>query len=308
MRGLEALVGNSAIKRRLETGRGLTHAWILAGPSGSGKTTLAGILSAALVCSSEEDPPCGHCADCRKAKLGIHPDILHVAGEDGKDISVGQIRELRSDAYVRPNEAGRKVYVVEGAHTMGGSAQNALLKILEEGPGYAAFLLLAENSGSLLPTIRSRCELLQLSPVTCREAEEWLLARFPDLPPDRVLEAAHRCEGLLGRAVNRLEGSGQEEDDRLRMAAVRLVELLREGPEVAALEYCVSLEKWTREELSELMDAAVQQLRDGLLRGEEPRRSLRLIELMKSVRAALEYNLGTGHGAGWLCAVAFSGR
>lgn len=307
MRTLETLAGNAPIKRRLEAGRGLSHAWILAGPEGSGKKTLAGILSAALVCQSGEEPPCGHCADCRKAKAGIHPDIIHIAGKDGKDISVGQVRDLRADAYIRPNEAGRKVYVVEGAHTMKGGAQNALLKLLEEGPTYAAFLLLAENPGSLLTTVRSRCELLQLAPVAPAEAEAFLLKRFPDLPRERVMEAARRCEGLLGRAVARLEGGGQEAD-RLEEAARRLVELLRKGPESAALEYCVSLEKWSREDLSALMDEAVQQLRDGLLAGEEPRRSLRLIELMKSVKDALEYNLGPGHGAGWLCAAAFSAR
>lgn len=307
MRGLEVLVGNTSLKRRLEAGRGLSHAWILAGPPGSGKKTLAGLLSQALVCSSGEESPCGHCANCRKAKAGIHPDIIHITCEKGKDISVAQVRELRADAYVRPNEAGRKVYVVEGAHTMRGSAQNALLKLLEDGPPYAAFLLLAENAGNLLSTVRSRCELVQLAPVTLREAETWLLSRFSELPRDRVLEAACRCEGLLGRAVSRLEGDDQE-DDRLEGAAVRLVELLKNGPEAAALEYCVGLEKWSREELSALMDKAVQQLRDGLFQGEEPRRSLRLIELIKSIREALGYNLGSGHGVGWLCAAVFSTR
>ena len=165
MRGLDALVGNAQVKHRLQTGRGLSHAYILAGPSGTGKRTLGGVLSSALVCSGRGEPPCGHCPDCRKAGAGVHPDVIRI-GLDGKDISVSQIRELRADAYVRPNEAARKVYVLENAQTMNGSAQNALLKLLEDGPAYAAFLLLTDNAGNMFATVRSRCELLNLSPVT----------------------------------------------------------------------------------------------------------------------------------------------
>ena len=170
MRGLEALCGNVQVKRRLSSGRGLSHAYLLAGPAGCGKRTLAGLLSQALVCSGAGEVPCGACDHCRKAVAGVHPDILRV-GNDGKDITVSQVREVRSDAYIRPNEAGRKVYILENAQTMNGSAQNALLKLLEEGPAYAAFLLLSDNAGAMLPTVRSRCELLTLSPVTPAETE-----------------------------------------------------------------------------------------------------------------------------------------
>ena len=91
-----------------------------------------------------------------------------------------QIRALRADAYIRPNEAGRKVYLLERAHTMNPSAQNAMLKLLEEGPPYAAFLLLTENAAALLPTVRSRCETLTLSPVPLPEAGR--LFSMPAIP------------------------------------------------------------------------------------------------------------------------------
>ncbi|WP_295634799.1 hypothetical protein [uncultured Intestinimonas sp.] len=123
MRGLEALCGNVQVKRRLSSGRGLSHAYLLSGPAGCGKRTLAGLLSQALVCSGAGEVPCGACDHCRKAVAGVHPDILRV-GSDGKDITVSQVREVRSDAYIRPNEAGRKVYILENAQTMNGSAQN----------------------------------------------------------------------------------------------------------------------------------------------------------------------------------------
>ena len=300
MRGLEALCGNVQVKRRLSSGRGLSHAYLLAGPAGCGKRTLAGLLSQALVCSGAGEVPCGACDHCRKAAAGVHPDILRV-GNDGKDITVSQVREVRSDAYIRPNEAGRKVYILENAQTMNGSAQNALLKLLEEGPAYAAFLLLSDNAGAMLPTVRSRCELLTLSPVTPAEAEAWLLRRFPDLPREQILDAAQRCEGVLGRAVAWLEGGGQEAEE-VRSAGAELARLLLSGPEGALLEYCVGLEKWERDALGELLDETVQQLRVGLSSGWDPRRVMALVDHLRKLRAALPYNVGAGHLAGWLCA------
>ena len=182
---LTRLAGNAPLKRQLEletARRGLSHAYILSGPAGSGKRTLAGLLAAALVCDRRGGAlPCLSCAGCRKAEGGIHPDIVRV-GDDGKDISVAQVRALRADAYIRPNEAERKVYILENAQTMNASAQNAMLKLLEEGPAYAAFLLLTDNAAALLPTVRSRCEHLPLSPVTQREAELWLDEHYPDQP------------------------------------------------------------------------------------------------------------------------------
>ena len=247
---LTRLAGNGPLKRQLEletARRGLSHAYILSGPAGSGKRTLAGLLAAALVCTGGGERPCLSCPGCRKALAGIHPDIVR-AGDDGKDISVAQVRQLRADAYIRPNEADRKIYILENAQTMNPSAQNAMLKLLEEGPAYAAFLLLTDNAAALLPTVRSRCELLPLSPVTEAEAEEWLAGRFPDRSPEERRQAARRCEGLLGRAVSLLEGQAEGEDKALS-AALELVRRLAARDELALAEHCVTLEKWDRDGL-----------------------------------------------------------
>lgn len=297
---LDQLRGNPAVHRRLETVRGLSHAYILAGPAGCGKRTLATSLSAALVCSGGGEVPCGQCPDCRKAAHGAHPDIKRI-GDDGKDVNVAQVRALRSDAYIRPNESGRKVYVVENAQTMNPSAQNALLKLLEDGPAYAAFLLLADNAGALLQTVRSRCETLTLSPVTLREAETCLLERFPDLERERVLDAARRCEGVLGRAVAWLEGS-DEAAAALRAEAQGLKTLLLGKSELALLERCVALESKDRESLAALFTETIQVLHED--RGVDPRRRLGLIALLKEQRGALDFNVGPGHIAGALCAAA----
>ncbi|MFQ7854846.1 MAG: hypothetical protein ACLRIS_06695 [Flavonifractor plautii] len=195
---LTRLAGNAPLKRQLEletARRGLSHAYILSGPAGSGKRTLAGLLAAALVCDRRGGAlPCLSCAGCRKAEGGIHPDIVRV-GDDGKDISVAQVRALRADAYIRPNEAERKVYILENAQTMNASAQNAMLKLLEEGPAYAAFLLLTDNAAALLPTVRSRCEHLPLSPSPGgRRSSGWTSTtptspRRPGRPPPTAARA-----------------------------------------------------------------------------------------------------------------------
>ena len=116
---------------------------------------------------------------------GSHPDLSRTAPPPDKaEITVEQIRALRADAYVRPNEGRRKVYVIDPADAMNPAAQNALLKVLEEGPAYAAFLLVSDRPGKLLDTVRSRCELLSLP-------------REDALPGPELLERAETLAGLL---------------------------------------------------------------------------------------------------------------
>lgn len=261
---LDTLAGNAALKDQLsaqERSRGLSHAYLISGPAGSGKRTLARLLAAAMVCTGSGEKPCGSCAACKKVFAGIHPDIIQV-GDDGKDITVGQARQARSDAYIRPNEGERKVYIFHNAQNMNPSAQNALLKLLEEGPAYAAFLLLTENPGSVLTTIRSRCEGAALTPVTAADAEYELARRFPQLPRESRHAAARRCGGLLGQAVAELEG--EQEPSLIREGAVRFLELLTQKDELEFSVWCVELEKWEREDLILLLERALALLRDAL--------------------------------------------
>ena len=156
----------------------LSHAYILSSPDREECLNLAGQIAAAAVCRRGTDAPCGECRDCRKAFGGVHPDILRIRrledakGQPRREIVVSQIRQMAADAYVLPNEAARKVYIVEDADAMNPEAQNAALKILEEPPAGVIFLLCAENPGLLLPTVRSRCALLSANTEKNREDEE----------------------------------------------------------------------------------------------------------------------------------------
>lgn len=150
--------------------KNLTHAYIVTGGGEASRRRYAEELAAAYVCRSGP-PPCGRCRDCLKARSGNHPDIKVVTLEENrekkekrKEITVEQARAVRSDAYIRPNEALRKVYVIEPAEALNAAAQNVLLKVVEEGPAYAGYILVTGQEGALLETLRSRCESIVLSP------------------------------------------------------------------------------------------------------------------------------------------------
>ena len=129
----------------------LSHAYIAAG-------SLADTLAMAIVCSGSGDRPCITCSHCKKAARGIHPDIIIInKPEKKREIIVEQIRELKRDVIVVPNESDKKAYIINDADTMNANAQNALLQILEEPPPHAVFILRTATPDELLPTVRSRC-------------------------------------------------------------------------------------------------------------------------------------------------------
>lgn len=138
------------------------HAVLLEGTGAA--SHIAAELAQAAVCISEEDKPCGTCSGCVKALAGSHPDIMTVDGTaDSKAFSVDVIRRIRSDAYIRPNEAPCKVYMLLGVQSMSEISQNALLKVLEEPPANVLFLLTASAASALLPTVRSRVQIFSVS-------------------------------------------------------------------------------------------------------------------------------------------------
>lgn len=156
-------------QQKLVDAKRMSHAYIISAQSMEESLSMAQRLAAAAVCTAGGESACGHCRDCRKAKDGVHPDIISVCrlsddkGRPKREIGVDQIRQVSSDAVVLPNEANRKVYIIQDADTMNIPAQNAALKLLEEPPAGAVFLLCVTNAGQLLQTVRSRCVELNLN-------------------------------------------------------------------------------------------------------------------------------------------------
>lgn len=165
MLGFDTLPGNDALKASLRTAldRRFPQAVLLSGPEGSGTREFAQAIAAALLCTSAGNRPCGTCPSCLKLTHGTHPDLICL-DEGDAEIKVEHARSIRTEAAILPNDGSRKVFILYGADHMNISAQNALLKVLEEPPRYAFFLLTARQPGLLLQTIRSRCTIYQLAP------------------------------------------------------------------------------------------------------------------------------------------------
>ena len=213
------------------------HAVILSGAHGSGKYTLALMLARALNCLEQpitDGLPdfCGRCANCTRiaqaedldarfaeaveARDGMreadkketrlfvqtHPDVLVIPPDPPQMmIKVDQVRHVIGNIYFRPAEARERVYVFTDSAFMK-EAANSLLKVLEEPPDFATIILLTENPGELLPTIRSRSVTFALGAVSCEEIESLLAKRRPDWNPrDRAL-VARLSEGAVGRALS----------------------------------------------------------------------------------------------------------
>jgi DNA polymerase-3 subunit delta' len=259
---MEALLGNERLKKGLAAAFAadrLSHCYLIAGPAGSGKRTLARILAAAMECTAGSGRPCGVCLQCRKVLDNVHPDVVTVDDPTKKTVTVDQVRKARADVWIKPNEGLRKVYVFPRAADMNAAAQNALLKVIEEPPEYAAFLLLAEAAERLLPTIRSRAVPLQLAPLSEAEGTAELAKRFPDRSRAALAEAWSRSEGWLGRAVQLL-GEGES----LAPETQAFADCFARRDRLGLTELLVPLERRKREELLPLLTQWIELLSGAL--------------------------------------------
>lgn len=180
------ICGNESLRRRIgaEFYEGaFSHAYILEGGSGFGKHLLARQIAMAAACenrkSSTHPLPCGTCKHCRKIAAGSCVDVITVAKPEGRaTMSVDTVRALREGIATVPNDLDIKVYIIEDAHTLTKQAQNALLLTLEEPPAFVLFLLLSEDAGALLETVRSRAPIFRLQPLD-RNAMQHFLTTSP---------------------------------------------------------------------------------------------------------------------------------
>ena len=302
--------GNSALRDRLgaaEAAGKLPHCCAICGPAGSGKRTLARILAAAMQCQSEGDRPCGSCLACRKVFSGNHPDVITCEDPGHKLFGVGAARDVAVDVCLRPNEGRSKVYIFP--QELNPQAQNALLKLIEEPPAYAAFLFLTPDPERLLPTVRSRCQMFQLTPLDARTLADALRDRCPDRSESDRQAAADASGGWLGQALESLEASaGSERTARFAevcetRSALAMTELLAGMEKLSRDDFCAELERWMELTHQALRAGAGLPASDRARAIARARTGAELSAAMAALRKACAYaqsNVGVGHLCGAL--------
>lgn len=163
----EGLAVSESFKNKMESavqsGR-LSHALILEGSDGETRLSAAKEIAKAIVCTSDSEKPCGKCAGCKKSDSMSHPDIHFLFKDESvANIKVDQIRLLKRDAVLVPNDCDKSVFIIYEAQYMNPQAQNALLKILEEPAEYVTFILTCNSKSAFLETIISRATAYFLS-------------------------------------------------------------------------------------------------------------------------------------------------
>ena len=269
----DELALSAALKNRIashiDSGR-FPHACVISGQDAEQLYALAKNIARALVCASPSEKPCGACRHCTKAMKDCHPDIITVQpGKDERELKVEQVRALVRDAVILPNEADSKIYIIRSADSMNPAAQNAFLKLLEEPPRYAVFLLLAENTAALLETVRSRC------------------AQF---------------------VIERLEASGKTSGQSSALAQ-EYYETLCSVSELDAACFSLKLEKLDRQSFADFTGETIRflalKLRENALGKPEKAGKVRLnaaVGLMRELENMQNFNVSVGHMAGKLAA------
>lgn len=258
--------------------RRFPHAVILEGGSVQERMQLAKKIAAALICTSGGITPCGECSACKKAAADSHADILVYSVEDKpKAFKVDIVREIRNKAYIVPNEADRKVFILENSHTMGVEGQNAILKILEEPPAYVNFILLCSSKSGFLPTVLSRATVYTLGQASSADGDS--------IPREEIVEAA-KC---IASAVTSLD-----DIEIIKAAAVfeKNQKLLRATLPVIQEIFAQALRiKYSAEEEESEFGAVTAEIAQKLSR----RSLIALVEntdtLMNSIRLNANHNL-----------------
>ena len=192
------------LRRGLLNGR-TRHAYLIAGASSLGKMTLARTFAMALNCEQAEviHRPCHQCRSCKSSRGGNNPDLILAAADDSGRLKIDAIRHVTRLLALKPYASRYRIAVFDDFDWVAPQAQDALLKTLEEPASYAVLILLAESADRILPTIRSRAQMIPLRPLPLQRIKEHLTAAGCD--EARADLIARWSSGRIGWAIAALE-------------------------------------------------------------------------------------------------------
>lgn len=228
MAKFQDIIGQEQIKEHLQNALSsgkVSHAYIINGEKSSGKEFIAKVFAQALQCEARDVEACHQCRSCKQALSDNHPDIIRVTHEKPNTISVDDIRtQVNNDVAIKPYSSDYKVYIINEAEKMTPQAQNAILKTLEEPPEYAVIILLVNNLNTLLPTILSRCVVLNMKPVADELVKKYLCEQLmvPDYKADVCVAFAR---GNIGKAKNL---ASSEEFENVKAEALSLLKYIQD--------------------------------------------------------------------------------
>ncbi|MDE7258154.1 MAG: DNA polymerase III subunit delta [Lachnospiraceae bacterium] len=222
------IIGQEQLKEHLQNAiatNKVSHAYIINGERSSGKEFIARVFAMALQCEKSGVEPCGECHSCKQALSNNQPDIVYVSHEKPNTIGVEDIRaQINGDIGIKPYSSPRKIYIMNEGEKMTVQAQNALLKTLEEPPEYAVILILTTHVEALLPTILSRCVVLNMKPVSDMLVKRYLMEELA-VPDYKANICVAFARGNIGKA--KLLASS-EEFEKVKDEAITLVKYIND--------------------------------------------------------------------------------
>lgn len=222
------IIGQEQLKEHIQnaiTSNKVSHAYIINGERNAGKEFIARIFAMTLQCEKGGIEPCNECHSCKQALSHNQPDIVYISHEKPNSIGVEDIRgQINNDIGIKPYSSPRKIYIMNEGEKMTPQAQNALLKTLEEPPEYAVIFILTDNVEALLPTIISRCVVLNMKPVSDNLVKKYLMEEL-GVPDYKANICVAFARGNIGKA--KLLASS-EEFEKVKDEAITLVKYIND--------------------------------------------------------------------------------